>query len=112
MMTRCLPICWRISRRGACALACALVRELRPRRFEHSIAGPFEISSQEVPPPVPEETTVTADKPTTSVDDPGPSVAALETIVSLSKRRGSSSPARRSTAASTPYGTTGNSVWS
>jgi glycyl-tRNA synthetase (class II) len=37
---------------------------------------------------VPEETTVTADKPTTSVDDPGPSVAALETIVSLSKRRG------------------------
>ncbi len=29
-----------------------------------------------------------ADKPTTSVDDPGPSVANLETIVSLSKRRG------------------------
>ena len=37
---------------------------------------------------MPEETTVTADKPTTSVADPGPSVAALETIVSLSKRRG------------------------
>ena len=37
---------------------------------------------------MPEETTVTADKPTTQVDDPGPSVAALETIVSLSKRRG------------------------
>jgi hypothetical protein len=43
--------------------------------FEHSIARPFGISPQEVPPPVPEETTVAADKPTTSVDDPGPSVA-------------------------------------
>jgi len=56
--------------------------------LEHSIAGPFGISPQALPPPVPEETTVTADKPTTFVDDPGPSVANLETIVSLSKRRG------------------------
>jgi len=31
---------------------------------------------------------VTAAKPTTPTDDPGPSVANLETIVSLSKRRG------------------------
>jgi glycyl-tRNA synthetase len=37
---------------------------------------------------VPEETTVTEAKPTTPADDPGPSVASLETIVSLSKRRG------------------------
>ena len=31
---------------------------------------------------------MTAAKPTTPADDPGPSVASLETIVSLSKRRG------------------------
>jgi glycyl-tRNA synthetase len=39
-------------------------------------------------PALPEEITVTAAKPTTPADDPGPSVANLDTIVSLSKRRG------------------------
>src|SRR5450756_3227528 len=88
MMTRRSPTWRQVSRRGAGARGCAHVRELRPGPSTVRSPAPFGISPQEVPPPVPEETTVTADKPTTQVDDPGPSVAALETIVSLSKRRG------------------------
>jgi len=67
------------------------------------------------PPPVPATPGPTrSEHPvTTSPVDPSavaPAVAHLDTIVSLSKRRGSSSPARRSTAASTPCGTTGRSA--
>src|ERR1035437_150396 len=91
MLAAVLPSNWRQTR--IAAGWARDVRELRPRR---SMARPPNRSSarrpsnrpQEVQPPVPEETTVTADKLTTQVDDPGPSVAALETIVSLSKRRG------------------------
>ena len=86
MMTRSPPPCRRPHVRRATSV-CARAR-IAAQAFEYSIARPFGISPQKVRPPAPEETTVTAAKPTTSVDDPGPSVAALETIVSLSKRRG------------------------
>src|SRR5450759_1899450 len=87
-----LPSNWRQTR--IAAGWARYVRELPPRRSmarppnRSSARRPSNRPQQVLPPPVPEETTVTADKPTTQVDDPGPSVAALETIVSLSKRRG------------------------